>query len=75
MTYWVTDLQRRIYATVRGGDALLEEERVSKACGPARRLCYGPAGRAPCLPGVAACVSTPACHTACPSAEGRGSTC
>lgn len=41
MTYWVNDLQRRIYAAVQGWDALLEEERAKMVCRPERWTCYG----------------------------------
>lgn len=51
MTYRVNDLRRRIYATVQGADALLEEERVRMARGSERWLCRGPAGRTTCLSG------------------------
>lgn len=44
MTYWVNDLQRRIYAAVQGRGALLQEEHINTACRPARWTCYGLAG-------------------------------
>lgn len=41
MTYWVNDLQRRIYAAVQGWDELLEEEHTKMALRAEGWTCYG----------------------------------